>query len=238
LDFQAVYSVLIVSNFPLVREATRALIERYEEFQVIGEAGDRSQTLRVLGNLNPDVVLFDLDPDYAGGIETIREIVRDRPSVKIVAVSMRCEHAIVAGAVRAGVIGFICKAAPSDSLTDILKTVAQGGAYLSPLIVGQLIDRLKNGELRSTPNPALEGLTEREVQVLRLLAEGLASKEVAAALNLTVETVRSYRKSLMKKLKIHNVAGLVQFAASAGVIVVAELRGSGPNTGRGEGGVC
>jgi DNA-binding NarL/FixJ family response regulator len=238
LDSQAVCSVLLVSSFRLVREATRALIERHEEFQVIGEAGDPSHALRVLSNLHPDVILFDLDSDYASGIETIREIIRDRPSVKIVAVSMRCDHAIVEEAVRAGVIGFICKAGPSDSLTDILKTVAQGGAYLSPLIVGQLIDRLKNNELKSTPNPALEGLTEREVQVLRLLAEGLASKEVAAALNLAVETVRSYRKSLMKKLKIHNVAGLVQFAASAGVIVVAELKGSGANTGRGEGGVC
>jgi DNA-binding NarL/FixJ family response regulator len=238
LDFQAVSSVLLVSSFRLVREATRALIERHEEFQVIGEADDRSHTLCVLGNLDPDVVLFDLDPDYAGGIETIREIVRDRPSIKIVAVSMHSEDAIVESALRAGVLGFICKAGPSDRLTDILKTVAQGGAYLSPLIVGQLIDRLKTGELRSTPNPALEGLTEREVQVLRLLAEGLASKEVAAALNLAVETVRSYRKSLMKKLKIHNVAGLVQFAASAGVIVVVEFKGSGTNTGRGEGGAC
>ena len=81
---------------------------------------------------------------------------------------------------------------------------------------------MKNGELRSPPNPALKGVTEREVQVLRLLAEGLASKEVAAALNLAVETVRTYRKSLMKKLKIHNVAELILFAASAGVIVLAD----------------
>ena len=231
-------SVLLVSGFRLVREATRALIERHEGFQVIGETDDWSHMLRLLDSLRPDVILFDLDPAHDAGIATISEIVRNHPGIRIIALSMRCEHAIVEGAVRAGVIGFICKAGPSDSLTDILKTVAQGGAYLSPLIVGQLIDRLKNGELRSTPNPALEGLTEREVQVLRLLAEGLASKEVAAALNLAVETVRSYRKSLMKKLKIHNVAGLVQFAASAGVIVVAELKGSGANTGRGEGGVC
>jgi len=215
----------------LVREGMRALIDLDKNFQVIGETDDRDQTLRLLGTHRPDMILFDLDPDHAFGIETIRGIVSNHPGSRIIALSMRCEDAIFESAVRSGVRGFVCKAEPSDNLTNILKTVAQGGAYLSPLIVGQLMDRLKNGELRSTPNPALAGLTEREVQVLRLLAGGLASKEVAAALNLAVETVRSYRKSLMKKLNVHNVAGLVQFAASAGVIVVAGLTDRGNRHG-------
>jgi DNA-binding NarL/FixJ family response regulator len=216
----------------------RALIDRDKNFQVIGETDDRGRTLRLLGTHRPDVILFDLDPAHDAGMETISEIVRDHPGIRIIALSMRCEDAIVEGAVRAGVIGFICKAEPSDNLTDILKTVAQGGAYLSPRRVGRVMDRLRNSELRSTRDPALEGLTERQVQVLRLLAEGLASKEVAAALNLAVETVRSYRKSLMKKLNVHNVAGLVHFAASAGVIDVAGLKEhggdqpSGPPSGR------
>jgi DNA-binding NarL/FixJ family response regulator len=128
---------------------------------------------------------------------------------------MRCEDAIVESAVRAGVRGFICKAKPSDNLADVLRIIAAGGAYLSPLLVGRLMDRLKNGELQSKPTPAVEGLTEREVQVLRLLAEGRSTKEIASALDLPVETVRSYRKLLMKKLKIHSVAGVVQFAASS-----------------------
>jgi DNA-binding NarL/FixJ family response regulator len=221
---QVGYSVLLVASFRLIREGMRALIGRDESFQIIGETDNRSDALRLLGTLRPDVILFDLDPAHDAGIATISEIVRNHPGIRIIALSMRCEHAIVEAAVRAGVIGFICKAGPSESLTDILKTVVQGGPYLSPLIVGQLMDRLKNGELRSTPNPALEGLTEREVQVLRLLAGGLASKEVAATLDLAVETVRTYRKTLMKKLNLHNVAGLVQFAASAGVIVVTELK--------------
>jgi DNA-binding NarL/FixJ family response regulator len=222
-----VYSVLLVASFRLVREGMRAIIDRDKNFRVIGETDDRGQTLRLAGTQCPDVILFDLDPAHDAGIETISEIVRNHPGSRIIALSMRCEDALIESAVRAGVLGFICKGEPSDNLTDILKTVAQGGAYLSPLIVGQLMDHLKNGELRSTPNPALAGLTEREVQVLRLLAGGLASKEVAAALNLAVETVRSYRKSLMKKLKVHNVAGLVQFASSAGVIVVAGFTNRG-----------
>ncbi len=222
LDFQAVSSVLLVSSSRLVREATRALIERHEGFHVIGEAGDRSHTLRVLGNLHPDVILFDLDPDHAVGIETIREIVRDRPSIKIVAVSMHGEDAIVESALRAGVRGFISKAERSADLVEVLTTVARGESYLSPQIAGQVMDWVRNRTLMSTKNPALEGLFEREIQVLRLVAEGRSSKEVAVALNLAVETVRTYRKSLMKKLKIHNVAELILFAASAGVIVLAD----------------
>ncbi len=157
----------------------RALIDRDKNFQVIAETDDRGQTFRLLGSHRPDVILFDLDPAHDTGIETISEIVRNHPGIRIIALSMRCENAIVESAVRAGVIGFICKAEPSDNLTDILKTVAQGGAYLSPRLVGRVMDRLKNGELRS--------------------------------------------------MKVHNVAGLVQFAASAGVIVVAGLtdRGGG-----------
>jgi DNA-binding NarL/FixJ family response regulator len=223
-----------------VREAMRALIDHNKNFQVIGEADDRGQTLRLLGTHRPDVILFDLDPAHDAGIETISEIVSNHPGIRIIALSMCCEDAIVESAVRAGVIGFICKAEPSDNLTDILKTVAQGGAYLSSRLVGRVMDRLKNGELRSTRDPALGELTEREVQVLRLLAKGLASKEVAATLNLAVETVHSYRKSLMKKLKVHNVAGLVQFAVSAGVIEVATLvarggdRSFGLSSGRDE----
>jgi DNA-binding NarL/FixJ family response regulator len=227
-----VSSVLLVASFRLFREGLRALIERHEDFQVIGETDDRSQTLRLLLTLRPDVILFDLDPDYAASIETIRETARSHPGIQIVALSRLGDDAIVESAVRAGVRGFICKAEPSDNLADILRTVVQGGAYLSPRLVGRVMDRLKHGELRRPPTAALEGLTEREVQVLRFLAEGLTTKEVASALDLAVETIRTYRKTLMKKLKVHNVAGLVQFAASAGVIEVARPKDLGGDQGR------
>lgn len=224
---QIVYSVLLVATFRLFREGMRALLERDKDFQVIGETDGYSQLLGLLSTLRPDLILFDLDPDDDAGIETIREIVRNHPGMRIIALSSRGEDAIIESAVRAGVRGFICKAETSDNLADILKTVAQGGAYLSPHLVGRVMDRLKHGELRSTSAPVLRGLTEREVQVLRLLAEGMTTKDVASALHLAVETVRTYRKTLMKKLGVHNVAGLVHVAAAAGLIVVARLKDSG-----------
>ena len=124
----------------------RALIDRDKNFQVIGETDDRGQTLRFLGTHRPDVILFDLDPAQDAGIETIREIVSSHPGIRIIALSMRCEDSIVVGAVRAGVIGFICKTEPSDNLNHILKIVAQGGAYLSSHLVGRVMDRLMKGE--------------------------------------------------------------------------------------------
>jgi len=214
---QTMYSVLLVSSLRLVREAVKALIDRHEDFQVIGETDDRSQTLRSLTSLRPHVILFDLDPDYEAGIETIREIIKGHPDIKILVLSMHSEGAIVKSAVRAGVRGFMSKAGSSADVVEVLKIVARGGAYLSPNAATQVMDWVKNG--KSELNPVLEGLTEREKQVLRLLTDGKTSKEIASALNLGVETVRTYRKTLMQKLGVHNVTELIKFALSTGIIV-------------------
>lgn len=212
------YSVLLVSSFRLVREAVKVLIDGHENLQVIGAADDRSQTLHLLTSLRADLVLFDLDPDYEAGLETIREIIKDHPGIKIVALSMHGESAILRSALRAGVRGFMSKAGTSADVVEVLKIVAGGGAYLSPNVAAQVMDWVKNG--KSELNPALESLTERERQVLRLLAEGKGSKEISFDLNLGVETIRTYRKTLMQKLGIHNVTELMRFALSNGVIVI------------------
>lgn len=215
---QTAYSVLLVSSLRLVREAVKALIDGHENFQVVGETEDRSQTLRILTSLRPDVILFDLDPDYEAGLETIREIIKDHAGIKIVALSMHGEGEVVKRALRTGVQGFMSKGGPSTGVAEVLKIVARGGAYLSPNIATQVMDWVKNA--KSELNPALKSLTEREKQVLRLLAEGKGSKEIATDLNLGVETVRTYRKTVMQKLGVHNVTELIKFAFSNGVIVI------------------
>lgn len=223
-ESSVVYSVVLVSSFRLVREVVRTLIETGEEFQVVGEAGDRMGTLRIASDLRPDLFLFDLDPDYAAGIATIREIVRDRPGVRIVVFSMHSEDLIIESVLRAGVRGFLSKTGPSWELAAVLHVVARGEAYLSPRIAARVMEWVTNRELNCAPIPALAGLKDREIEVLSLLAQGLASKEVAEALNLAVETIRTYRKSLMKKLRVHNVAGLIQFAATSGLIKIAHAK--------------
>lgn len=214
-----------------MREAVRALIDRHEDFQVIGETDDRSQTLDILTTLRPDVILFDLDPDYEARLETIREIIKEHPGIKIVAISMHGGGTLLRSAVRAGIRGFMSKAGPSTDVVEVLKIVARGGAYLSPNIATQMMEWLKNA--KSELNPALESLTEREKQVLRLLAQGKGSKEIASDLNLGVETIRTYRKTLMQKLGIHNVTELIKFAFSNGVIVIPASK-NGPGDEGGE----
>jgi len=213
-----VYSVLLVSSSWLVREAVRVLVEGHEEFKVIGEADGGSRTLHLLRSLSPDLILYDLDPDYDAAIELIRRIMKDRPGVKIIAISMRSEDAVVESVLRAGVRGYLSKVEPSADVIQVLKTVAQGGAYLSGVAAARVMDWVKNHKHKL--NPALESLAEREVQVLRLLAGGKATKEVAVELNLAVETVRTYRKTLMKKLRLHNVTELMHFALAAKLIVI------------------
>jgi DNA-binding NarL/FixJ family response regulator len=225
-ESSTVHSVLLVSSFQLVREVVRALIETGEDFHVAAEAGDRSGTLRIARDLRPDLILFDLDPEYAAGIETIREIIRDRPGVRVVAFSMHSEDLIIDSVLRAGVRGFLSKTGPSWELTAVLRVVAGGEAYLSPRIAARVMDWVKNRKLTNTRVPALAGLKEREIEVLGLLAEGRTSKEIAGDLNLAVETIRTYRKSLMKKLQVHNVAGLIQFAAAAGLMTIARAKES------------
>jgi len=230
-EFQALHSVLLVSSFRLIREALRVLIERHDGFKVTGETDDTGQTLQALGHLRPDVIVMDLDPDYAAAIETIREIVKHRPEIKIIVLSKHLEDTIVGNVLRAGARGFVSKEGSSVELVEALNTVARGQAYLSPVVAAQVMEWVRSGEPQGEHHSALEGLTEREIQVLRLLAGGRVTKEVAAALDLEVETVRSYRKSLMKKLQIHNIAELMRLAVLAGVITIEPKDSGGGQSG-------
>lgn len=215
---KAVHSVVVVSSFRLLREAVRALIEGDPAFHVIAESDGNSHTLRAVADLRPDLILFDLDPNYAASIETMRELIRNLPAVRVIAFSQYTEDTIVESALRTGVWGFLSKAGPSQELAGVLQLVAEGDVYLSPRIAARVMDWVKKREVASTPNPTLKGLTKREIELLRLVGEGKTSKEAAVALDLAVESVRTYRKSLMKKLNVHNVAGLLRLAASAGLI--------------------
>lgn len=222
---KTVHSVLLVSSYRLVREAVGALLEGSREFHVVAEADGRSHTLRAVADSRPELILFDLDPDYAEGIETTRQLIRNHPGTRVIAFSLHTDDAIVESALRVGVRGFLSKSDPSGDLASVLRLVAAGEAYLSPRIAARVMNWVKQREVGSTPIPALAGLTGREVQILKLIAEGRTSKEVASALDLATETVRTYRKTLMKKLCIHNLAGLLQFAASAGLIETLSAKG-------------
>jgi DNA-binding NarL/FixJ family response regulator len=168
--------------------------------------------------VHPDLVVMDIGLPGLNGIDTVKEIVRQQPAVKVIMLSMYDDEESVVSAIRSGARAFVLKKASSGDLMDALRTVAHGGSYLGSHVSDRLLTRIQSGDLETKGrSQILDKVTPRERQVLCLIAEGKTSKEIAAILSLGVETVRSYRKAVMKKLGVGNVAGLVQIALAAGL---------------------
>ena len=211
-------SVLLVDDHKIMRDGIKAILERSSEFSVIGEADTGAAALQLTRQERPEIVLMDIGLPGLSGIEATTEILRYSPQIKIVILSMYDDEHSVVSAIRSGARGFVLKKASDNDLLDAMRTVAKGGSYLSPQVSDRLLSRIQRGDMDSKPaTNALEGLSPREMQVLRLVAEGKTSKEIAAILDLGLQTVRSYRKTMMKKLGVNNVASLTQLALAAGV---------------------
>ncbi|HLW77232.1 MAG TPA: response regulator transcription factor [Bryobacteraceae bacterium] len=212
------FDVLLVDDHKIMRDGLRAILGRSEEFRVVGEAENGTDAVLFVKRLHPSMVLMDLGLPGLNGVETTAEILRHHPECKIVVLSMYDDENSVVSAIRSGARAFILKKASDNDLLEALRVVARGGAYLSPQVSDRLLTRIQKGDLEARPSPsALETLSPREVQVLRMVAEGKTSKEIAVLLDLREQTVRSYRKTMMKKLGVNNVAGLTQLALSTGL---------------------
>lgn len=212
------YDLLLVDDHKIMRDGIKAILKFTDEFRVVGEAETGTDAVQMCRKSNPHIVLMDIGLPGLNGIEATTEILRHCPDVKIIVLSMYDDEHSVVGAIRGGARAFVLKRASDSDLLDALRTVAKGGSYLSPQVSDRLLTRIQRGDLENKPLPGvLEGLSPRELQVLRLVAEGKTSKEIAVLLDLGLQTVRSYRKTMMKKLNVNNVAGLTQLALAAGV---------------------
>jgi DNA-binding NarL/FixJ family response regulator len=215
------YRVLLVDDHKIMRDGIRAILDRSTDFVVAGEAEDGPDALLFAKRLRPDLVLMDIGLPGLNGVETTTEILRSVPDCKIVILSMYDDENSVLGALRAGARGFILKKASDIDLVGALRMVAAGGMYVSPQVSDQLLMRIQKGNLEAPEAPpALAALSPRELQVLRLVAEGKSSKEIATLLDLSEQTVRSYRKTLMRKLRVNNAVTLTQLAYSTGLAQV------------------
>ncbi|HWR51057.1 MAG TPA: response regulator transcription factor [Bryobacteraceae bacterium] len=212
------YQILIVDDHKIFRDGIKSILEKREDFRVVGEADNGSDAVQTCKRLKPELVLMDIGLPGLNGIEATVEIMRHCPDCKVVILSMYDDESSVVGAIRSGARAFVLKNASSEDLVDALRTVAKGGFYLCAEVTDRVQNRIQKGDLesRSLP-PALETLSPRELQVLRLVAEGKTSKEIAVMLDLGLQTVRSYRKTMMKKIGVNNIAGLTQLALSAGL---------------------
>jgi DNA-binding NarL/FixJ family response regulator len=212
------FDILLVDDHKIFRDGIRSILERLGEFQVAGEARDGAEAVQFCRKSRPALVLMDIVLPGLNGIEATEEITRHCPECKVVILSMYDDENSVMGAIRAGARAFVLKSASADDLLDALRAVARGGFYLCPQVVDRMQARIQRGELEpEVVPPALETLSPRELQVLRLVAEGNTSKEIATILELGLQTVRSYRKTMMKKIGVNNIAGLTQLALSAGL---------------------
>ncbi len=212
------YDVLLVDDHKIMRDGIRAILKHSEEFNVIGEAENGADAVAECRRSKPAIVLMDIGLPGLNGIEATTEILRHCPDSKVIILSMYDDEHSVVSAIRSGARAFVLKKASDNDLLDALRTVAKGGSYLSPQVSDRLLTRIQRGDMESKTVPStLEGLSPRELQVLRLVAEGKTSKDIAVMLDLGLQTVRSYRKTMMKKLSVNNVAGLTQLALAAGL---------------------
>jgi len=206
------FQVLLVEDHKILRDGIKAILDYSGEFLVMGETGSGAEAVQICKKQLPDIIVMDIGLPGLNGIEAAADILRHNSEVKIIMLSIYGDEDSVASAIRCGARGFVLKKASGSELLDALRTVVRGGAYLSPQISNCILQRMLGGELAAAPASALTGLSQRELQVLRLVADGNSSKDIAVMLNLGLNTVRSYRKTLMKKLHVNNVAGLTQVA--------------------------
>jgi DNA-binding NarL/FixJ family response regulator len=212
------YRVLIVEDHKIMRDGIKALLDRGSEFTVVGDVETGTEAIQICTEIRPDIVLMDIGLPGLNGVDSTAELLRHCPSTRVIMLSMYDDEDSVVSSIRAGARGYVVKQASSAELLDALRTVARGSSYLSPHVSERLLSRIRRGEAETMGrHPLLAQLTPREFQVLGLIIEGKASKEIAVILNLGVETVRSYRKTMMKKLNVNNVAGLIRVALAAGL---------------------
>jgi len=212
------YRVLIVEDHKIMRDGIKALLDRSGEFTVVGDVETGTEAIRSCTEIHPDIVLMDIGLPGLNGVDSTAELLRHCPSTRVIMLSMYDDEDSVVSSIRAGARGYVVKQASSAELLDALRAVARGSSYLSPHVSERLLSRIRRGEAETmNRHPLLAQLTPREFQVLGLIIEGKASKEIAVILNLGVETVRSYRKTMMKKLGVNNVAGLIRVALAAGL---------------------
>jgi DNA-binding NarL/FixJ family response regulator len=207
--------IVLADDHALVRAGLRALIERLDDVKVVAEAEDGRQALELIQQHAPDLVLLDISMANLGGLEALPRIVKDFPAVKVVILSGHSNEEYVLRALKCGAAGYMLKDAAAEELGLAIKAVAQGAIYLSPSVSRTVVENyLERSAGRET---VAEQLTERQREVLQLIAEGRNTKAIAGVLGISVKTAEAHRLQMMDRLDIHDVAGLVRYAIRIGL---------------------
>lgn len=212
--------VLLVDDHALVRAGIRALLERGELVEVVGEAGDGHEALDLIEKLRPEVVLLDLAMPGASGFEVLKTTSEKFPEVHVIVLTVHEGEEYAFQALRAGAAGYLPKSAASSELRLAIEHVMGGKKYLSPTIEQKAT--FESGRSTSEGLAPMSELTPRQLEVLTLIAEGHSTKDIARALNISVKTVETHRAQLMDRLNIHDVASLVRYAIRMGLVSIEQ----------------
>ena len=207
--------VLLADDHTIVREGLRSLLERETDIEVVADVEDGRAAVRAVSETRPDVVIMDVSMPDMNGIEATRQITSAAPKTKVICLSMHRERKFVGAMLRAGASGYVLKNDVARELTEAIRRVMSGGTYLSPAIAGDVVRHYVRG--RPPEKGAFADLSEREREVLQLIAEGLSTKEVAAKLYVSEKTVAAHREHIMAKLNLHTVVDLTRYALREGL---------------------
>lgn len=210
--------VLLADDHEIFLEGLVALLKSEPNIEVVGMVTDAIQAVREVRDQEPDIVIMDLSMPDMSGIEATQLIRTERPTVKVLCLSMHADRGYVMGALDAGASGYVLKDSAKKEVLDAIRAVVAGQVYLSPAVAGMVVDAAKSNAATS----ALDLLTERERQITALLTKGRSTKEIADRLHLSVKTVGTHRSHIMAKLEINSIAQLTKFAIREGLTSVGQ----------------
>ena len=208
--------ILLVDDHAITREGLRSLIEKQSDMEVVGEAEDGRKAFDLVRELLPDIVITDITMPNLNGVDATRQIVRQFPKVKVIALSIHSNRAFVADMLKAGASGYVLKECTFDELVEAIQMVVDGGVYLSPKVAGVVVSDYVQRLFRIAESP-LEALAEREREVLQLIGEGKNTKQIALELHVSTKTIEANRHRIMEKLDVHSIAELVKIAVLGGL---------------------
>ena len=212
-------SVLLVDDHTMFREGLRNLLKMEGDLELVGEARNRRQAVALVKKLRPAVVVMDIGMPSLNGLEATRHILKEVPSAKIIILTAHSDDAYVKKAMESGAVGFLPKQASTYHLCEVIREVNKGHTVFGRIIAKRIPKRERKSLNRGGRiNPRRDLLTSREMEVLQLIAESHANKQIAAELGIGIKTVEKHRERLMAKLNIHEVAGLTRYAIRTGII--------------------
>ena len=209
-------NIIIADDHKMFREGLAELLSKSKDLKIVGGAGNRDEILALLSGQNIHVVIMDIDMGEISGISLTAEIRISNPQIRILALSMHGEKNYIVKMLEAGASGYILKNAGKEEMMNAIRTVANGDTYLSSQVSARLIDHITNPDKKQKQ----EGipLTDREIEVLRLIADEYSNSEIAEKLFISIRTVDTHRRNLLEKLQVKNTAGLVKYAINKGLL--------------------